>query len=54
MKLTPNITLLAAGVLAATSLSACAGGNASAGASGSTQPKLAFIQGVALQGTQQV
>ena len=47
MKLTPKITLLAAGVLAASSLSACASSNASTGASGSTQPKLAFIQGVA-------
>ncbi|MBT2534845.1 ABC transporter substrate-binding protein [Arthrobacter sp. ISL-69] len=46
MKLTPKITLLAAGALAATSLTACAGSSATAGSS-STQPKLAFIQGVA-------
>ena len=46
MKLvTPKITLAAAGVLAVASLTACAGG--STGGSGSSQPKLAFIQGVA-------
>ncbi|WP_082575793.1 ABC transporter substrate-binding protein [Arthrobacter sp. Soil762] len=47
MKLTPKATLLAAGLLAATSLTACAGGTASAGSSAGDQPKLTFIQGVA-------
>lgn len=47
MKLTPKATLLAAGLLAATSLTACAGGSASAGSPAGAQPKLTFIQGVA-------
>lgn len=48
MKLsTPKITLFAAGVLATASLSACAGGTASTGASAGSAPKIAFIQGVA-------
>ncbi|MGC0239084.1 ABC transporter substrate-binding protein [Arthrobacter sp. SD76] len=46
MKLvTPKVTLAAAGILAVASLTACAG--SSTGGSGSSQPKLAFIQGVA-------
>lgn len=47
MKLTPKTTMLAAALLAATSLTACAGGSASAGSSVGDQPKLTFIQGVA-------
>jgi ribose transport system substrate-binding protein len=48
MKLgTPQITLFAAGVLAAASLTACAGGTAPTGASAGSAPKIAFIQGVA-------
>ncbi|QOT15248.1 ABC transporter substrate-binding protein [Paenarthrobacter sp. YJN-5] len=46
MKLfSPQLTLAAAGILAVASLTGCAGG--STGGSGTSQPKLAFIQGVA-------
>ncbi|AIY02995.1 ABC-type sugar transport system, periplasmic component [Arthrobacter sp. PAMC 25486] len=47
MKLTPKFALIAAGILAATSLTACSGGTAATGNAADAQPKLAFIQGVA-------
>jgi ribose transport system substrate-binding protein len=44
---TPKATLFAVGVLAAASLTACAGGSTTAGSAAGDQPKLTFIQGVA-------